>query len=326
MVFCTIITANFISYALALRESLLAIHDHIKLFVLVTENGNDLKRKIEDEYPDITILFYDELCREGIGKAIYDKYYATYMDGFRWSMKPVLLNYLLRVKGIEKVVYSDCDIQFYENYSFLFDELDNSNVLLTPHWRSSKGEVDTFNFMQLYIFGLYNGGFIAVNSKAVEAMEWWARANLFICEIDACKGQYVDQTHLNLMPIYFDGVKSLKHKGCNVADWNIIECKRFLMNNKVFINNEVPVVFVHYTWSTILAILENRDPLLLPYLQTYFKRLKFYGNDLEAKVKSERDLAWTRKKENEISKKARKKKPFFTALKIMIKKKLDRIL
>jgi hypothetical protein len=43
---------------------------------------------------------------------------------------------------------------------------------------------------------------------------------------DPSHGQFVDQTHLNLLPIYFDHVKILKHRGCNVANWKQVECRR----------------------------------------------------------------------------------------------------
>lgn len=279
MCFCTIVTADYFGYVLALKESLKNFRQDVKLYVLVTKGFVELKTDNE-----ITIIYPEALCSEGIGKDIFDKYYNSFMDGFRWSMKPVLLKYLLTDENHEKAVYLDCDIHFYSDYNFLIDELNTSGVLLTPHWRSHEPVLDHWNFMQLYVFGLFNGGFIGVSKRGIPAMEWWAKANYFICVVDACKGQYVDQTHLNLMPIYFEGVKSLLHKGCNIADWNMIECKRTLVNNEVLINDIFPVVFIHYSQSTLIAILTGKDPLLEGHLTTYFKRLKTYGIDLQSKV------------------------------------------
>jgi hypothetical protein len=285
MIFCTIITSNYIHYALALRESLLQFNQDIQLYILVSDEKAGLKNMVQTDYPQTYIIYPDEVCGDGLGKAIYDKYASNYMDAFRWSMKPVLLTYLLQKKGADKVIYVDCDIHFYSDYGFLFDELEQSNVLLTPHWRSSDPIADEFNFLQLYIYGLYNGGFVGVNSKAVAALEWWANANLFICEVNASKGQYVDQTHLNLLPIYFDKIVSLKHRGCNVAGWNLLECKRTLdADGTVLINYEWPIVFIHYSESTVHFINIGEDELLLPHMTVYTKRVKFYEEKLGLKT------------------------------------------
>jgi hypothetical protein len=108
-------------------------------------------------------------------------------------------------------------------------------------------------------------------------MNWWAEMCFYKCEIDKSNGHYVDQTYLNLMPIYFDRVGILRHRGCNVAVWNQIECKRILQDNKVLINGKWDVVFIHFTNYTIQAILYGSDQLLLPYLEEYLKALRFYG-------------------------------------------------
>lgn len=283
-VFCTIITPGYIPYALALRESLLSFQNDVQLYVMLSEREPSLREMVEAEYENTSVLYAEDLCKEGVGKAIWDKYAQAHTDLFRWSMKPVLINHLLAHKA-DKVIYVDCDIHFYADYRFLFDELDNNNVLLTPHWRASDPLADEFNFMQLYVYGLYNAGFVAVNSKAVAALEWWANANLFICEINAAKGQYVDQTHLNLLPVYFDGVKSLNHRGCNVAGWNLVECKRTLRGNGVvYINDCWPVVFVHFSESTFFHINSGQDPLLKPYMDTYVSRVEAHAQALGLRV------------------------------------------
>ena len=37
----------------------------------------------------------NDLCADGMGRKIFEKYHALCMDNFRWAMKPVFLTYLL---------------------------------------------------------------------------------------------------------------------------------------------------------------------------------------------------------------------------------------
>lgn len=278
--FCTIITADYLQYVYVLNESLLQFNGSIRLNVLISdtpENAFDAG----ETFDNIRFYFVDDICRGGIGKKIREKYQETSMDSFRWSMKPVFIRYLFNENGYEKVVYIDSDICFYNDYSFLFEELDQNNIVLTPHWCSSDPRADYINFINLYTCGLYNAGFVGFNRNARDALDWWAEACEFICVIDRTRGQYVDQAHLNLFPVYFDNVKVLKHRGCNVAGWNQVECRRVKdADNTVWINGDTPIIFIHFSPYTIQPILSGEDAALSAYLQDYYDRLRKYGAEI----------------------------------------------
>ncbi|MDP4286104.1 MAG: methyltransferase domain-containing protein [Bacteroidota bacterium] len=281
--FCTIITSDYIHYALALHKSLSDFGKDVKLYILMSDGKEIVSTKIEEKYPRIFILYSEDLCRSGIGKNIYDKYYDEDISAFRWSMKPVLINYLLDVKDYQKVIYLDADIYFYNDYNFLLDELDIYGVLLTPHWRSRDPNTDLINFRSLYKEGIFNGGFIGVNKKGKNAMDWFARVCEFICINDPSQFMYYDQLHLNMLPVYFDNVGIIKHKGCNVANWNMVECKRSkaMDNQAVLIANEFSIVFIHFSKATITGIIEGSDDLLVPYLEAYYSTLNQYSSEIE---------------------------------------------
>ncbi len=276
--FCTIITPDYINYALAARKSLLDVGNNVSFHILIAGERDELKEHIGSHYSGTSVYYAPEICTNGTGRDIYNKYYHSDTDAFRWSMKPVFLNYLLK-RNCEKVIYIDCDIYFFGDYQFLFDQLDEYSVLITPHWRSPNPHADLSNFETLYTSGLYNGGFIGVNKNATDAMNWWAMACAFICVVDTQKGMFVDQVHLNLLPIYFDKVGILKHKGCNVANWNMVECKRSLASDgkTVVIQNKFPIVFIHFTNSTVRGISSGDDALLMPYLEKYSDTVSSYS-------------------------------------------------
>jgi len=278
--FCTISTADHMPYVFALHDSITRYHADVVLNVLIADAEPDSIEN-QDRFPQIRLYGVDELCGLGAGKRIFENYHAVCMDKFRWSMKPVFLKYLIEHADCEKLIYVDNDICFFNEYAFLFDELDSSNVILTPHWRASDPHADSENFFTLYTDGLYNGGFVGVNKNALRALEWWAMVCQYVCEVNAARGQFVDQTHLNLLPIYFDNVKIVKHRGCNVANWNLIECTRIQKDDSVLINGTDPIVFIHFTNSTIRGIEKGDDALLAPFLNVYRESLQHYGECLQ---------------------------------------------
>lgn len=278
---CTIITPDYLHYALGLHDSLVESGlSEFHFFIFISEFKEHAS--LEVDRPNTTLLYVDDLKTLPLGLDIFNAYFSTDMDKYRWSMKSVLISELLQNRGFEKVMCVDCDINFFDSPQFLFNELDTYSVLLTPHFRTSDPKADMHNYLLMYTEGIYNAGFIAVSIKGLPAMEWWGRACLAICEKNAAKGQFVDQTHLNLLPVFFDGVHILKHRGCNLALWNIFECRRNLKENgEVRINDDTPVVFIHFTSNTVKNIRFGNDRLLNPHLDKYLERLVRYKSDYE---------------------------------------------
>jgi hypothetical protein len=277
--FCTIVTHDYLPYAIALFKSISRYNDTIELNVLIADRAT-----VEDvrSINKINIFGSESLCADGIGKKIKDKYKNKFMDEFRWSMKPVFINYLINKRDYRNVIYVDSDIYFFNDYNFLFQELDVYDVLLSPHWRSSDPYRDPANFHTNFIDGIFNGGFIGVNRNGVDAMEWWAMVCEYECKKERTMGLYVDQGYLNLLPVYFDNVGIIKHRGCNVANWNQVECKRVAMDDgTVLINGEYPVIFIHFHPRTIKHILKGKDPLLIEYLRIYTNEVQKYAPNID---------------------------------------------
>lgn len=273
-VFCTIITRSHLGWALALATSLRQWDADLPFAILITD-VDALEPDALNGMQGIEVIFLKEVLNVPVGKQLAAKY-AQESDVLRWSMKPVLMEYLHQ--RYEKVIYGDCDLHFFSDPAFLWTDLDDADMLLSPHWRSGKAAVDRDNFDMLFVEGLYNGGFVAAHRRAVEPLRRWAENCLEVCVKDTSKGQYVDQTHLNILPVYFEGVVPLKHRGCNVANWNMIECARTAaVDGTVLINGRFPIVFIHFTRSMIDGIVSGKDPLLLPHVTILRDRLMAAG-------------------------------------------------
>jgi len=264
--FCTIITSNYFPYAAALYRSLIKFHEDEKLIVLVCDEGS--LNFSTSAFPGIEIIRLKNIMSFGETERLYSKYYHDNMDAFRWSMKPVLLTYLLK-NGYEKLMYVDCDIFFFNDYDFLFDDLNTSSILLTPSWRTIDYKKNEEEFLSLYTDGLYNAGFIAASKIGIAALEWWTQACSYKIAIDCEHGLFVDQRYLDAMPLMFPNIKAVSHKGCNISVWNQHECRRILVDQEVLIDGKDPIVFIHFNNNYIKELLEGRDHLLFPHLKQY---------------------------------------------------------
>lgn len=190
-------------------------------------------------------------------------------NALRWSMKPVFIRHLLE-QGIPKVIYIDCDMFFFSEGSFLFSMLDETDFLLTPHWRSIDPLKETLNFRLLFTDGIYNAGFIGASANSIPILDWWANACLYECKKRIINGLFDDQRYLDIVPVYFEKTGIVSHKGCNVANWNQAVCRREAQpDGTILINGKEPIVFIHFSSSTITGILHGNDILLKTHLEKY---------------------------------------------------------
>jgi hypothetical protein len=183
-------------------------------------------------------------------------------------------------KEFDRVIFTDGDLYFVNNFSFLLEELDTNDILLTPHWANLNPFENEGSLKDVLRGGLYNAGFIGVNQRGAEIINWWAEMCHYKTEEDPASGLFFDQKYLDILPVQFENVKILKHQGCNLASWNVQTCKREIINGKLLINQQFEPVFIHFNRETIVNILNRNDRFLHPYLEEYIELFKKEGFDL----------------------------------------------
>ena len=273
--FCTITTADHLYKTLSLYDSVRAIHPDVYMHALCI-----------DELYEVTtsdnIGFYkiSDLAGMTAADTILSKYSQS-KDKLRWSLKPVFLRYLLENKT-DKVIYADNDIYFYDDYAFLFEMLDEHDFLLTPH-HYPRDPTKEQNWLEAnYKVGLYNAGFVGVNKAAIPTLQWWAECCAYRCEKNPLRGTFDDQKYLDLIPVIDENAHIVRHKGCNVADWNRTVISRSEKNGKVILNDKYPLIFIHYNGTTVRAIDEGREPCLKESLNIYLQNIKQHKPDIVA--------------------------------------------
>lgn len=257
----------------ALAESLKATGNNM-LHVLVVDSKEELS------FDGCRFWYLDGLQLGNTGGDIVQKYRHN-ADKLRWSLKPVFMQLLLAQDLCSKIVYLDNDLFFYTSGQFLFDLLDKYSFLLTPHhYRNSPLSHQNW-FEANYRVGLYNAGFVGASVAGIKTLQWWADCCAYRCEKSAVRGLFDDQKYLDLVPILEETAYIMRHKGCNVAGWNIEVCKREMVNGEVLIDGTYPVVFIHFNDTTIREIANGNDKALMPHYQKYVQSLKRYRPELK---------------------------------------------
>jgi hypothetical protein len=273
--FCTIVTPDHMDRALALLQSLREHTKPVPFFVLATNS-------VSYEPEGVQVVSLDTLCAEDETARQVCTKYGNSTDKARWSLKPVFTTFILRkYSAVSQVLYLDCDVCFFDSADVLFSQLASGGVLLTPHWRPIDPGPSLSTFRLNFQDGLFNAGCVGINSRGVDAMKWWARACLSECIVDREQGLFVDQRYLDILPIYFPDTVICRHQGCNVAAWNM-HLRRCTINGHVLINDIWPLVFLHFTRSTIERIERSKDDALYQALQHHKALIKSASEVLNA--------------------------------------------
>ncbi|WP_424962263.1 hypothetical protein [Ekhidna sp.] len=265
--FCTCVTSDYLGLAQATFQSL---NDTFKgearyLSLVVDDNYTGSK------YAGFEILDLNEIDLDSYGEELLKVKEESLSSRFRWMLKPILLQHLL--KRFEAVFWVDPDLYFYNDISPVTQKLESFDVILSPHWRSFNPFVNQNAFFNYFYHGLYNGGFIGVNRNTVDLLENWLEMMHWRLENNRELGILDDQGYLGLFPLMTEKSYIIKDRGHNIAAWNKQECKRTLVDGQVLINKEHTVKFIHFVPDTIKNILNGKDKLLRPHLRKYLEHM-----------------------------------------------------
>jgi len=260
---CTISTISHIYKAYALAESLQEFGFQLNVLLVDFEDVSSISLPIDVK------LYNLKQLGNAQGKKMISKYKGN-LDKLRWGLKPVFLECLL--KENDKVIYVDNDIHFFQSPGIYFKELETQTVLLTPHFYSSSTDRNQNWLEANFRVGLYNAGFIGVNRSGNEALNWWANCCLYNIKKSYWRGLFDDQKYLDLLPILFEKIKLIKHRGANLAGWNY----------KVLQPSDSEVVFIHFAELTMREF-SNLQNEYNSFYKEYLLILKKYSKNYQFK-------------------------------------------
>jgi glycosyltransferase involved in cell wall biosynthesis len=165
------------------------------------------------------------------------------------ATKPFYARKLLDA-GYAHVFFFDPDTHVYSDLNQLIDEFGENSVLITPHCSEDAvrdAEIH-YNEISSLAHGVFNLGFLGLRNspEAGQVIDFWCRRLIRHCVDDHARGLFTDQKWFNLVPVFFEGVKVLKHRGCNTASWNIAR-RPVTMRDGVIHAGCDPLIFFHFS-------------------------------------------------------------------------------
>lgn len=237
----TVCTANYLYQALTMGESLRKTNPDYELIIgLVDELP---VTDFEISYKIIPISEVQPVNLAGF-KGDY-----TVME-VATACKPVFGLYLFeKYSELEKLIYFDTDLWITESVEPIIKNLDNFDIILTPHITQPIDLQEQWNEKQFLNAGLYNTGFVGMkrSENTMKFLTWWKNHLKDYGYYDFCNGMGIDQLCANFVPLFFEKVLIEYSPAYNLAYWNLHERKLSLVNEKLVVNNSENLMFFHFS-------------------------------------------------------------------------------
>lgn len=238
----TIVSNNYIHFARTMLQSARHHHQDYAFYCVIVDSNRSYAEALDHEFEAIHL----EKLNLPLGEEFLFQYNILELNT---AVKPWAIEYLL-IRGHKNVVYVDPDIYFYERMASIEHLLSNeTDIVLTPHLLAPIADERLPRELDIRRAGAYNFGFCAVRNSANTRnfLHWWQSKLIRDCVNDADRGLFVDQSWIDLVPGLFENVGILRHKGYNVAYWNIAQRLLLKRQDDTYFVGEEPLVFFHFS-------------------------------------------------------------------------------
>ncbi|HET7676119.1 MAG TPA: hypothetical protein VFL54_11400, partial [Gammaproteobacteria bacterium] len=245
MVFFTIVSRNYLAYALTLMQSVAAQHPESRRYLCLADSRED--------DPALDTALFETVTIDQLGLPNFEAFVFRYdIMELNTAVKPYMFGWLRMRHPQAGLVYLDPDIYVVrplEDIARAFD--DGKLAVLTPHINAPLPDDGKFpTELSLMRTGVYNCGFAAINAAHTESaalIDWWERKLEFDCFVDLEAGLFTDQKWVDMVPGLFPDVLILRHDGYNVAYWNLASRTVTRASGDDYEVNGVPLVFAHFS-------------------------------------------------------------------------------
>jgi len=241
-VFCTISTPSHLHQATTCLLSIREHHPGARCVLLLVHGAGDppgLPGEIEVMRPEHCIPA-DAL------KQMQDNYTVAELC---FAAKPFLMCALLTPE-VGQVHYFDGDCLVLSSTDPLCAELDNADLLLTPHSLTPiPDDGATPRPLAILRAGAFNAGYMGVRhtEQGLFFVNWLSAMTLKYAKNQPKAGMCGDQKWLDLVPVLFRGLAICRHWGANVAYWNLHERSLSLDDRGYFRVNGQALIFFHFS-------------------------------------------------------------------------------
>jgi hypothetical protein len=236
--FCTYFDRRYVPVALALVDSLRRHAGDFRLWALCMDDGAvSALRALA--IPEVTPISLDEFEHGDDALAAAKRSRSTIE--YYFTCTPSLPLYVLRRDAsVDAITYLDADLFFFSDLTPLFEEIGDSAVAIIPH----RFPPANTRFER---FGIFNVGWLTFRrcDAALVCLNWWRERCLEWCFDREEPSRFADQKYLDEWPSRFESVHIVRHKGANVASWNLSNYEMTCRDGRVFVDDE-PLIFFHF--------------------------------------------------------------------------------
>ena len=250
-IYCTVSDSNFLSYGLALYESLKEHSEEFRLYYLCTDETayQKLQRLGLEEIVPISLeeLKHTDSALERAADlpASYEALNVgarTQTDSkkvqFFWCLTAYFTWYILNQDDIDEVLYIDADICFFGDIETVFTEIGEKSIGIVRHRIPYNPAVGEYNVGIVYFRKTLRG---------YQCADWWKT-----CLLHPGNPHYKthgicgDQKYLELFEPLFKDVCVIDKTVGHLAPWNY-RTHAYEANSIVWEGNEQPLIYIHFS-------------------------------------------------------------------------------
>jgi hypothetical protein len=239
----TICSNNYLAQAKTLGDSFLEYHPGWKFIIgLCDEFDSSFDYSVFNKFEIIKV--------KDINVPEFENIVQQYnIVELNTAVKPTFIKHIFTTYNANKLIYIDPDILVTSYFEEVIAILDTKDIVLTPHICSPIDDEYAPTDYHTLRGGIYNLGFIALAryDKIKDFIQWWDERVLKYGFCDFSNNMFYDQLWINYVPAMWNDYFIMKHLGYNMANWNLHERILTEMNNRFFVNKEVPLRFFHFS-------------------------------------------------------------------------------
>lgn len=243
-VFFTIVSRNYLAYALTLMRSVAQHYPQSKRYLCLADDpAGD---------PALDTELFEVVPIDRLALPDFQAFVFRYdIMELNTAAKPYMFAWLRDKHPDVGIVYLDPDILVLRKLDKVERAFDDGKLLvLTPHLNAPIDDDKFPDELSIMRSGVYNCGFAAINAAhpaSAELIQWWAQKLEFGCFVDLESGLFTDQKWMDLAPGMFPDVRILRDDGYNVAYWNLAQRPVAQSPDGGYTAGGSPLVFAHFS-------------------------------------------------------------------------------
>lgn len=235
---------NYLAKARVLADSIKAHSNGIDVYALVADRFPDGIDPGLEPFKDVWLV----------------EEYRGHRD-LRWIFRHSIMELATAVKGwaltrlldmgYDYVIYLDPDCWVLDDIRKIVALLPkDKSAGVVPHTLSPATTREEIRLIEMSSLrhGIYNLGFLIVknDTKGKTLAEWWANRLHDFCLDEFENGLFTDQRWFDLAVGYFDFIHVIRHKGIDVASWNIGSRTITKKGSKYYLDGDL-LLFYHFS-------------------------------------------------------------------------------